>query len=132
MDYAYRVRKPDPDDPDFEDSFVMFFELIGQPYLNQRAREVAPFRTSLSSASVYLIVSKMRIIFWIGNDFYDCYLDEETFNRQDCLIGEDLLDKVIMQYEIVQNGVDLTDDLLLKTARKKVYFTIEGLDQDFR
>jgi len=34
MDYAYRVRKPDPDDPDFEDSFVMFFELIGQPYLN--------------------------------------------------------------------------------------------------
>ena len=34
MDYAYRVRKPDPDDPYFEDSFVMFFELIGQPYLN--------------------------------------------------------------------------------------------------
>lgn len=54
----------------------------------------------------------MRIIFWIGNDFYDCYLDEETYNRQDFLIGEDLLDKVIMQYEIAQNGVDLTDDLL--------------------
>lgn len=54
----------------------------------------------------------MRIIFWIGSDFYDCYLDDETFNRQEFLIGEDLLDKVIMQYEIAQNGVDLTDDLL--------------------
>jgi hypothetical protein len=70
----------------------------------------------------------MRIIFWIGSDFYDCYLDDETFNRQEFLIGEDLLDKVIMQYEIAQNGVGLTDDLLQKTAKKKVYFTVEGLD----
>lgn len=87
MDYAYRVRKPDPDDPDFEDSYVMFFELIGQPYLNQRAREVPPFRTSLSSSNVFLIISKMRIIFWIGNDFYDCYLDDETYCQQQNLIG---------------------------------------------
>lgn len=77
----------------------MLFQMIGVPYLNQRAREVPPFRSSLSSSGIYLLVSKMRLIFWIGHDFYDCYLDTETYNVQSQLISEELLNKILHIYE---------------------------------
>jgi len=41
----------------------------------------------------------MRLIFWIGSDYFNCYLDESTFNQQEELISEDLLNKLIVIYE---------------------------------
>lgn len=98
-DYLHRCKKSFSDDPDQEEVHVMLFQLIGVACLNQRAREVPPFRSSLSSSGIYLLVSKMRLIFWIGHDFYDCYLDNETYNVQTQLINEDLLNKILYIYE---------------------------------
>lgn len=81
-EYLQRVKKAYSDDLDQEECYVMLFQLIGQPCLNQRAREVPPFRSSLSSSGLYLLVSKVRLIFWIGHDFFDCYLDQDTYKDQ--------------------------------------------------
>lgn len=132
-EYLQRVKKSFSDDPDQEECYVMLFQLIGQPCLNQRAREVPPFRSSLSSSSIYLLVSKIRLIFWIGHDFYDCYLDQDSFKLQSELIHEDLLNKILYIYEQATNaGVEeITEDLLAKTVKKKVYYSVEGIDVDF-
>ena len=54
------------DDPDDEVSFVMLFQLFGVPNLNQRAREVRPFKSSLVSSGIFVLVSKYRLFFWVG------------------------------------------------------------------
>ena len=75
-------RQPDTfsDDPDEDQSFVMLFQLLGIPNLNQRAREVSPFKSSLVSSGIFVLVSKFHLFFWIGSEFYSCYLDETTFD----------------------------------------------------
>ena len=98
------------------------------PCLNQRAREVPPFRSSLASSSIFLLVSKMRLIFWIGHDFYDCYLDQDTYNKQSALIHEDLLNKVLYIYEQSTTEGEVTS--LLTTVKKKAYYTVEGTDDN--
>lgn len=69
----------------------------------------------------------MRLIFWIGHDFYDCYLDQDTYNKQSALIHEDLLNKVLYIYEQATTDGEITS---LLTTVKKAYFTVEGTDVD--
>lgn len=45
------------------------------------------------------MLSKMRLIFWIGHEYHSYYLDEKTFDQQNELISEDLLNKLIVIYE---------------------------------
>lgn len=80
-DYLLRQKQLFPDDPDQDSDgcYVMLYQLIGQPCLNQKAREMPPFRSSLSSSGLYLFITKTRLIFWIGHDFYDCYLNQDTY-----------------------------------------------------
>ena len=132
-DYLHRIKKCYSDDPEGEETHVMLFQLIGVPCLNQRAREVPPFRSSLSSNGLYLLVSKMRLIFWIGHDFYDCYLENDTYNIQSQLINEDLLNKILYIYEQTNYvGVEeVTEELLAKSMKKKVYYSVEGTDVAF-
>lgn len=132
-DYLHRIKKCYSDDPEGEETHVMLFQLIGVPCLNQRAREVPPFRSSLSSSGLYLMVSKMRLIFWIGHDFYDCYLENDTYNIQSQLINEDLLNKILYIYEQTNYvGVEeVTEELLAKSMKKKVYYSVEGTDFAF-
>lgn len=59
---------------------VMMFQLLGIPNMNQKAREVPPFRKSLASSGLYLMLAKSRLYFWIGLDYYNNYLNEKTFN----------------------------------------------------
>lgn len=40
---------------------------------------IAPFSSSLSSSGIYLLIGKMRLMFWIGKDFFENYLDDQTF-----------------------------------------------------
>ena len=42
---------------DDSETFVMLFQLIGMPNLNQKAREVRPFRKSLVSSGVFLLMA---------------------------------------------------------------------------
>ena len=51
----------------------------------------------------------MRLIFWIGSDYFSCYLDENTFNQQDELISEDLLNKLIVIYEQLTSALTLEE-----------------------
>ena len=101
----YMERQPNifSDDPDDEVSFVMLFQLFGVPNLNQRAREVRPFKSSLVSSGMFVLVSKYRLFFWVGQDFYSCYLDEKTFDNQSQLISEELLAKLVFVYEQAVN-----------------------------
>ena len=98
-DYLRREKQAFDDDEDPEECVVMMFQLIGQACLNQKAREVPPFRSSLSSSGIYLIVAKVRLIFWIGHDYYDNYLDQDNYNVQSELIHGDLFNKVLFTYE---------------------------------
>lgn len=103
------------------------------PCLNQKAREVPPFRSSLSSSGIYLLVSKVRLIFWIGHDFYDCYLDQNTYNKQSELIHEELMNKILYIYEQATTAglEEITEAILSKTVKKKVYYSVEGTDVSF-
>jgi hypothetical protein len=47
-------------------SFIMMFQLLGVPNLNQRAREVPPFYDSLTTSGVYIVLTKREVYFWIG------------------------------------------------------------------
>ena len=64
------------DQEEFDEQYVMMFQLIGVPGLNQRAREVPPFRTSLTSSGLFLMLSNARIMFWAGSEFFANYLGE--------------------------------------------------------
>jgi hypothetical protein len=74
----------------------------------------------------------MRLIFWIGHDFYDSYLDQDTYNKQSELIHEDLLNKILYIYEqAMSEYVELTEEILAKSERKKIYYSVEGFDEEF-
>jgi hypothetical protein len=80
------------------------------PNLNQKAREVPPFRKSLVSSGVFLLMAQSRLFFWIGLDFYNCYLDENSFNNEDELISEELLNKLLVLYDKLNPSSDMIGD----------------------
>jgi len=79
----------------------MMFQLVGVPNLNQKAREVPPFYKSLVSSGLFILLAQSRLYFWIGLDFYNQYLDENTFNKEGELISETLLNKLLFLYNKV-------------------------------
>ena len=77
----------------------MMFQLLGVPNLNQKAREVPPFFDALTTSGVYIIITKRDVYFWIGQDFYDTYLDSKSYSRQPTLISDSLYDKLLSAYD---------------------------------
>ena len=77
----------------------MMFQLIGVPGVNQRAREVLPFKSSLTSTGLYVILSRKRILFWAGSDFFANYLEESWSDSIANVIGEELINKLVFMYE---------------------------------
>lgn len=59
-----------------DDQYVMLFQILGVPGLNQRAREVAPFKTSLTTSGLFVLLTHARIFFWAGSEFFASYLKE--------------------------------------------------------
>ena len=74
----------------------------------------------------------MRLIFWIGYEYFSCYLDETTFNQQNELISEDLLNKLISVYEqatsLALNEDQTEEDFEKALLSKKIFYTVEGTD----
>ncbi len=69
-DYLKKIQSSDGDD-DMNDenrsiNYLMMFQLIGVPSLNQKAREVPPFYESLTTSGIYLLLSGSDAYFWIG------------------------------------------------------------------
>ena len=87
-----------------EEQFVMLFQLFGVPHLNQKAREVRPFRSSLTSTGLFVMLAKNRILFWQGFEFSNCYQEENTaFDSYENVISEELLTKLMYHYNSMIN-----------------------------
>ena len=54
-------------------SAMILYQLIGVPYLNQRAREVPPCYASMTCSGLYILLTKKQIFFWIGSEFHQRY-----------------------------------------------------------
>jgi len=72
---------------------------LGVPSLNQRAREVAPFKTSLTTSGLYMLITRRRILFWAGSEFFAGYLTENWSESHSNIIGEELLTKIVYLYD---------------------------------
>lgn len=82
------------------------------------------------------MLAKSRLYFWIGLDFYNNYLNELTFNQEEELISESLLNKLLFIYNRAtsNNLNDITDNIHLDSekllANRSVRFQIEGFESE--
>eukprot|EP00352_Strombidinopsis_acuminata_P003268 CAMPEP_0176377458 /NCGR_PEP_ID=MMETSP0126-20121128/28904_1 /TAXON_ID=141414 ORGANISM="Strombidinopsis acuminatum, Strain SPMC142" /NCGR_SAMPLE_ID=MMETSP0126 /ASSEMBLY_ACC=CAM_ASM_000229 /LENGTH=173 /DNA_ID=CAMNT_0017739307 /DNA_START=2620 /DNA_END=3141 /DNA_ORIENTATION=- len=112
------------EDEDVSTNFVMFYQLFGLPSLNQKAREVEPFVTSLKTSGLFVLISKDKIFFWVGSDYYACYLDEDTITNRNCMITEPLLQNLVHRF----NTQVLDSDLLRTNKIPAVGVVVEGME----
>lgn len=75
-----------------EFGYVMMFQLIGVPHINQKAVEVPVSWSSLSSTGWYVMLAEDNIFFWMGIDF-------NKFNTSEYLISDEMLQKLNYIYE---------------------------------
>lgn len=92
-----------------DDNYLMMFQILGVPGLNQRAREVPPFKSSLTTSGLYILITLRRIMFWAGSDFFASYLPENWKENHDNVIGEELLTRLMYLYNITALGHDDED-----------------------
>lgn len=78
-----------------DEHFVMLFELIGVPTLNQKAREKEPFYKSLTTSGLFVMIMGDQVFFWIGADYMSKYLTHENYRNLHQLITNDLLLKLL-------------------------------------
>lgn len=76
---------------DYDRVFLMMYQLIGVPTLNQFAKEVPSRYKSLTSTGIYVLITASRTFFWIGEEYYRLYLDDSSFKKLNLLISESLL-----------------------------------------
>eukprot|EP00347_Sterkiella_histriomuscorum_P002563 403367666 len=118
-DYLKQIQGADYDGDDQKSqNYKIMFQLVGVPCLNQKAREVSPFLESLTSSGLYIVLTTQEVYFWIGQDYFDFYLNEETYQKSSKLIGESLLKKLINLYNT------LNEDLLEET--RQISYHIQG------
>ena len=119
-----------------EEHHVMMFQIIGVPGLNQRAREVPPFKSSLTTSGLYMLISRLRIQFWAGSEFFACYLSDNWTEDHQNVIGEELLTKLVYIYDQSQSLNFFEDDEEEKESKpigfddKKVSYYIEGCETE--
>ena len=77
-----------------------------------------PFYKTLTQSGLYIIITSKSIYFWIGQNFYEDYLDESTYKKQQKLISDTLFNKIIIHYNAVH-------DEILEPSRSVAFF-IEG------
>ncbi|CDW90641.1 UNKNOWN [Stylonychia lemnae] len=123
-DYLKKIQSNndyDPNDDSKSINYVMLFQLIGVPNLNQRAREVPPFYESLTTSGLYIMITSKEVHFWIGQDYFDNYLNDHIYRKQRRLISDVLLKKLITMYNTIH-------DEILETKRPLI-FNIQGQEK---
>ena len=80
----------------------MLFQLLGQPNLNQKAREVAPFASSLTTTGLFVLITRGRVFLWIGYDYFNWYVEDEDAEDWQNFISEELMTKLVFTYENCQ------------------------------
>ena len=130
-------REPGTFSDDYEDgfSYVMLFQLLGIPNLNQRAREVPPFKSSLVSSGIFILISKFKLFFWIGSEYFSNYIDISNYDSHKHLVSEELLAKLVYIYEKSQNFSHVEEakaegDQKVDLSNKKMTFCIEGQENE--
>ena len=79
-------------------------------------------------------MARTKLFFWIGSDFYNCYLDETNYNKQETLISEELLSKIIFTFDSMQNYDIVMDDKEIENrlgeslGQRKALFCLEGTE----
>ena len=98
-EYLTREMATYEEQDDQDEQYVMLFQILGLAGLNQRAREVPPFKPSLTTTGLFILLTRSRILFWAGSEYFANYLGENSFDKFQNLISEELLTKLVMLYD---------------------------------
>ena len=88
---------------DQDEQYVMLFQILGIAGLNQRAREVPPFKHSLTTTGLFVLLTRSRILFWAGSEYFASYLGESSFDQFQNLLSEELLTRLVFLYDQSQS-----------------------------
>lgn len=115
----------------------MMFQIIGILGLNQRAREVPPFKSSLTTTGLYLVLTRHRILWWAGSEYFANYLSDDNYADHSVLVSEELLTRVVLLYDSSCFGYqdDLEDEeskgaTKVSLEERKQSFLVEGTEDD--
>lgn len=113
------------------DNDGIMFQLIGMPYISQRAREIPVTYSQLSSAGLFLLLtSDDACYFWIGREYYQKVVEPELaaareaakkINKQVDLGLEHLL-----SYKLFQRIVATITNFTIDMDYLKVNILLEG------
>ena len=110
---------------------LILFQLLGVPYLNQRAREVPPAYHSLTSSGVYLLLTKKRAFFWLGSEFYRRYvfdLRKGSIERRK-LVSDGLFMRMLHIYrsdDLYEDESEVDFGALFEQMLSKAEIMVEG------
>ena len=122
---------------DQDEQYVMLFQILGIAGLNQRAREVPPFKHSLTTTGLFVLLTRSRILFWAGSEYFASYLGENSFDQFQNLLTEELLTKMVFLYDQSQSLTVNEDDEDNQEESKnnqvnfedrKISFCVEGIE----
>ena len=80
-----------------------------------------------------MILSRKRILFWAGSDFFANYLEESWSDSIANVIGEELINKLVFMYENSQSLVEIEPKeggagQELDLMNKKLDYSVEGIE----
>ena len=122
---------------DQDEQYVMLFQILGIAGLNQRAREVPPFKHSLTTTGLFVLLTRSRILFWAGSEYFASYLGENSFDQFQNLLSEELLTKLVFLYDQSQSltvNEDEEDNHEESKSNpvnfedRKISFCVEGIE----
>jgi len=76
---------------DSEYGYIMLYQLIGVPHINQKAVEVPVKWESLSSTGLYILLADDNIFFWVSTNYYMKYLDMKKYKDTQYLLSDEML-----------------------------------------
>jgi hypothetical protein len=95
---------------------VMLYQLIGVPYINQKAVEVSVEWSSLSTTGLYIMLADEHIFYWIGADYFSKYTTTKY------LASEEMLKKLNYIYEEEASGL-IGDE-------KTIHYILQGMETE--
>lgn len=101
---------------DDEFGIVMLYQLIGAPFINQKAVEVAVEWSSLSTTGLYIMMVDDNIFYWIGRDYFAQYTTTKF------LTSSEMLNKLNYIYE--------NESEEFVSEEKDIHYILQGMETD--
>ena len=96
---------------------VMLYQLIGVPYINQKAVEVPVHWSSLSTTGLYIMMADDNIFYWIGKDYFAKYTTTKY------LTSDEMLKKLDYIYEEESSDVTYIES-------KTIHYILQGMETE--